>query len=91
MHSHHAVVHLAAVAVVLPTRTHGFAATLGDAGLVHAADGFGMRMLARHDLLAAVSQFLFIPLDRFQEPLQRTGRFPEPQGDRLGRLAMHVG
>jgi len=91
MHSHHAVVHLAAVAVVLPTRTHGFAATLGDAGLVHAPDGLGMRVLAGHDLLAAVTQFLFIPLDRFQKALQRARRFAELQGDRLGRLAMYVG
>lgn len=91
MHSHDAVIDLAAVAVVLPTRAHGFAATFAGAGLVHAADGLGMRVLASHDLLAAVSQFLFIPLDRFQEALHRAGRFPEQQGDGLSRLAMHVG
>jgi hypothetical protein len=91
MYSHHTVIDLAAIAVVLPTRAHGFAATLAGAGLVHAADGLGMRVLARHDLLAAVTQFLFLPLDRFQEPLQRAGHDPELQGDGLGRLAMHLG
>jgi len=50
-----------------------------------------MRVLASHDLLAAVSQFLFIPLDRFQEALQRARRSPELQRDGLGRLAMHMG
>jgi hypothetical protein len=91
MYSHDAIVDLAAVAVVLPPRADGLAAALGDAGLVHAPNGLGMRMLASHDLLAAVSQLLFIPLDRFQEALQRARRFPELQGDCFGCLAMHVG
>jgi hypothetical protein len=77
MHSHHTVIDLAAVAIVLPTRAHRFAATLTDTGFVHAPDGLSMRVLARHKLLAALSQFIFIPLDRFQKPLQRAGRFPE--------------
>lgn len=91
MHSHHAVVDLAAVAVVLPPRADRVGAALADAGLVNAPNGFRMRVVASHDLLAAVSQFLFMPLDRFQKALQRARRFAEPQGDRLGRLAMHVG
>ena len=91
MHSHSAIIDLAAVPVVLPSCAHRFAATLGGAGFVHAPNGVGMRVLASHDLLAAVSQFLFIPLDRFQKALQRAGRFPKLQGDGLGRLAMHVG
>jgi hypothetical protein len=91
MHSHHAVVDLAAVAVVLPSHADGLAAAFGGAGFVHAADGLGMRMVASHDLLTAVSQFLFLPTDRFQEALQRARRSAELQGDRLGRFAMHVG
>jgi hypothetical protein len=91
MHSHHAVVDLAAVAVVLPSRADGLAAALRNAGLVHASDGVGMRVFAGHDLLAAIPQLLFIPLDRFQEALQCARRCAELQGDRLGRLAMHVG
>ena len=90
VHSHHAIIDLAAIAIVLPTCAHRFASTLADAGLVHAPEGFGMRVLASHDLLAAVSQFLFIPLDRFQEALQRAGCSPELQRDGLGRLAMYV-
>jgi hypothetical protein len=91
VHSHRTVIDLAAVAVVLPSRADGLAAALRDAGLVHAPDGFGMRVLAGHDLLAAVAQFLFIPLDRFQEPLQRARRCAKLQGHRLGRLAMYAG
>jgi hypothetical protein len=91
MHSHDAIVDLAAAAVVLPSRADGLAAALGDAGLVHTPNRVGMRVLASHDLLAAVPQLLFIPLDRFQEALQRARRFAQLQGDRLGRLAMHVG
>ena len=91
MHSHHAVVDLAAVAVVLPPHADGFVPALRDAGLVHAPNGVGMRVLASHDLLAAIPQLLFIPLDRFQEALQRARRFAELQGDRLGRLTTHFG
>ena len=91
MHSHDAVVDLAAVAVVLPPRADRLAAALANARLVHAPNGLAMGVVASHDLLAAVSQFLFIPLDRFQKALQRARRFAELQGDRLGRLAMHIG
>lgn len=91
MHSHDAIVDLAAVAIVLSRGAHGFAATLADAGLVHAADGLGMRVVSDHQLLAAVSQFFFIPLDRFEEALQRAGRRPELQGDGLGILAVQAG
>jgi len=91
MHSDDAVVDLSTVAIVLPRGADGVPATLGGARLVHTTEGLGMGVLTSHDLLAAVSQFLFIPLDRFQEALQRAGCFPELQGDGLGRLAMHVG
>lgn len=91
MHSHHAVIDLSAVAIVLPPHAHGLAAAFGNAGLIHATNSLGMRVVASHDLLTAVSQFLFIPADRFQEALQRPRCFPKLQGDRLSRLAMHVG
>ena len=91
MHSHDAIVDLAAVAVVLPPRADRLVAALAHARLVHTPKGLGMRVVASHDLLAAVSQFLFIPLDRFQKTLQRARRFAALQGDRLGRLAMHIG
>ena len=91
MHSHDAIVDLAAVAVVLPPRAHRLVAARANAPHVHPPNGHGMRVVASHDLLAAVSQFLFIPLDRFQKTLQRARRFAELQGDRLGGLAMHIG
>jgi hypothetical protein len=91
MHADDAIVDLAAVAVVLPRRTDGLAPALGRAGLVHAPQGLGMRMVPSHDLLAAVAQSLFIPLDQFQEALQRAGRLAELQGDGLGRFAMQAG
>ena len=53
--AHHTVVDLASVAVVLPRDTDGLVAALGDAGFVHAPEGFGMRVVLGHDLLAAVS------------------------------------
>jgi hypothetical protein len=69
MHSHHAVVNLPAVSVPLPADAHRIFAAFGRARLVHATDGFGMGMVFRHDLLTPVSEFLFIPLDRFEKTL----------------------
>ena len=50
-----AVVDLPSVAVVLPRDTDGLVAALGDAGFVHAPEGFGMRVVLGHDLLTAVA------------------------------------
>ena len=69
MNSHHTIVDLATVAVVLPTDAHGMPAALGRARLVDATDGFGMGMILGDDLLAAISELFFIPLDRFEESL----------------------
>lgn len=69
MHSHHAVVHLAQVAVPLPRDADRVLAALGNPGLVHDADRIGMSVIFGHDLLAAVMEFFFIPLDRFEETL----------------------
>lgn len=91
MHSHHTVVDLALVAVVLPRDGDGFFAALADAGLVHATDGLAMRVILSHDLLAAVSQFLFIPLDRFEKALQGTGLGLELERDGFGVLALQIG
>jgi hypothetical protein len=90
MNAHHAVVDLAAVAVVLATDSHGVLAALGRPRLVHAADRFGVRMLFGDDLLAAISELLFIPFDRFEQALQRPRRRFETQGDGLRRLAVQV-
>ena len=69
MHSHHTVVHFPTVPVPLPADAHRLSAALGRARLVHATDGIGMGMIFCDDLLAPVSEFLFIPLDRFEKAL----------------------
>jgi hypothetical protein len=69
MDAHHTVVDLAAASVVLPRGPDGLSAALGDAGLVHASQGFGMRVVLGHDLLAAISQLRFLPLHRFEKAL----------------------
>jgi hypothetical protein len=69
MNADHAVVHLSAVAIPLAANPHRCLAALGRARFVHATDGLGMRMVFGDDLLAAISELFFIPLDRFEEPL----------------------
>jgi hypothetical protein len=69
MYSHHAVVHFAPVAVPLPPDTHRVVAALGDPRLIHHADRLRVSVLSGHDLLATVVEFLFIPLDGFEETL----------------------
>jgi hypothetical protein len=50
-----------------------------------------MSVLPANDPLAAVSRLLFIPFDRFEEPLQRPRCGLRLQGDRLGRFPVQVG
>jgi hypothetical protein len=69
MNSHHTVLDLAHVAVPLAGGAHCVVATLGCAGFVNAADCLGVRMILGHDLLASISQLVFIPFDRFEESL----------------------
>jgi len=69
MYPHSAVVHFATVPVPLPSDADRVTAALGHTGFVHRADRIRMRVLLGHQLLATVPQSLFIPLDRFQEPL----------------------
>jgi hypothetical protein len=88
MHSHHAVVNLSAIPIPLPTGAHRLFAALGRTRLVHATDGFWVGMVFRHDLLAPVSELLFIPLDRFEKALQCSRRVAELQGNGLRRLAV---
>jgi hypothetical protein len=63
MDPHHTVVDLTPIAVVLPTDPHRLWTALGRSRLIHAADRLGRRMVPGDDLLAAVSEFFFIPLD----------------------------
>jgi hypothetical protein len=69
MHSHHAVVHLAPVAIPLSSHAHRVVSTLGDRGFVHHADRVGVSVLFTDDPLTTIVEFLFIPLDGFEETL----------------------
>jgi hypothetical protein len=69
MHSHHAVIQLAPVAVPLPRDAHRVVAALGNPGLIHYADRVRVSVIFAHDLLAAVVELFFIPLDGFEETL----------------------
>jgi hypothetical protein len=63
MNRHHTVVDFPPVAIPLPADGDGLVAALGRAGLIHATDGVGMSMFLGHNLLAPISELLFIPLD----------------------------
>jgi len=69
MNPDNAVVELPTVAIVLPADTHRILAALRRARLVDAANRLGVGVVFGHDLLAAISQFFFIPLDRLEETL----------------------
>ncbi len=83
MNGNRTVIDLTTVPIPLAIDAHRLLAALRRAGLVHATDGLVMGMVFRDDLLAAVLQFLFIPLDRFEKTLQGPRRGLRLQGDRL--------
>lgn len=90
MHSHHAIIHLSSISVPLPPDADRIVAALGDSGLIHHADRFQMAMISGNDLLATIMEFLFIPLDGFEETLYCSGSFAELQGDALGGFSMQI-
>lgn len=69
MNAHHTVVDLPAAAIPLTTDSHGVVAALARARLVHTTDGLGVGMVFGHNLLASISELLFIPLDRLEKAL----------------------
>jgi hypothetical protein len=69
MHADDAVVNLAATAEPLPPGPDRFDAALGRSRFIDAADGLGVGVLARDQLLALVAEARSIPLDRFQQTL----------------------
>lgn len=91
VNAHHTVLDFAAVPVVLPGGAHGLLAAFGRARLVHAADGFRMRVFGSHDLLTTISQLLFVPFDRFKKTLQRPRRGTEFNGHGFSIFALHIG
>lgn len=69
MHADRTVFDLATIAVVLPTDSGGVRAALGVARFVDDPNRLGMGVILGDDLLAAIPQLHFIPLDRFEEAL----------------------
>jgi hypothetical protein len=69
MHSHRAVVYLAARTAPLPLGSHRVRPTFADSRLVDQSHGLRVRMLRSHDLLTTISQSLLIPLDGFEKTL----------------------
>jgi hypothetical protein len=63
MHTDDAVIDLAATTQPLPRGANGLIAALGRPRFIDAADGLGMAVVARHQLLALVANGPVIPLD----------------------------
>jgi len=63
MHTHDAVIDLAATAQPLPRGADGLAAALGRSRFIDAADCFRVAVVARHQLLTLVANGLLVPLD----------------------------
>ena len=91
MNADHTVVDLPSITVPLARDAHRLLATLRRARLIHTTDGFDVSVLLDHDLLALVSQFLFIPLDRLEKALQRPRHRVKLEGNGLSRLAVQIG
>jgi len=91
MNSDHAIVDLAPIAVPLPGNAHGMFAALGRARLVHTTDGLGMGMVPGNDPLAAITQFFFIPFNRFEKSLHSPWRLLAMQSNSFSVLAWQIG
>ncbi len=69
MNAYNAVVDFAATAEPLSAGANGVIAAFGGARFVDATNRVGVGMFASDQLLAAVADSVFIPLDRFEKPL----------------------
>jgi hypothetical protein len=69
MNAHHTIVDLPTATIPLSTDSHRLVAALARARFIHTTDGLGVGMLLGHNLLASISELLFIPLDRFEKAL----------------------
>lgn len=90
MDSHSTVFNLTAIAIVLSLRSDGMVAALGCAGLIDAPNRVGMSMLLSDNRLTAVTQFFFVPLNRFEKTLQRSRFGIESQRDGLDTFSLHI-
>lgn len=87
----HAVLHFAATAQPLPRYAHGLIAALGRSRFIQATNRLGVEVVADDESLALVANARFIPLDRFEQPLERSRRRAELQGDGLHGLTTQIG
>lgn len=69
MHTHRAILDLAAIAIVLACCTNGVLAAFVSPRLINQANRIRMSVVAGNDLLATIAKLFFIPLDRFQKAL----------------------
>lgn len=90
MHTHDAVLDFAAIAVVLSLNSHRLVAALGRTGLINATDRIGMSMLLGDNGLTSIAKFFFIPLNRFEKPLERAWFRVESKGDCFNAFSMLV-
>jgi hypothetical protein len=84
------VFNFASVAVILAFDTGGVIAAFGRSGFINNADRLGISMIAGDDPLALVTHPLFIPHDRFEEPLERSGRDPLIECHRFGIFSLDI-
>jgi len=89
-HDVDAVLDLAAVAVVLSLDACRVPSAFDSPGFVDAADGLRIGLLGGDKFLAAVAQTFFVPLDRFEESLERSRRYVLIQGNRFDVLPLNL-
>src|SRR4029453_19249764 len=77
-------------ATILPLPAGGLLAGFGMAGVVDDADGLGILVIARDDLLEAITGSGMIPDIAVEELLERTRSEVVEQCDRLDALALQV-
>lgn len=90
MHTHGAVLDLAAIAVVLSLDSHRMVAALGRTGLINGTNRIGMSMLFGDNSLTSIAKFFFIPPNRFKKPLERAWLRIELKRDCFDAFSMHV-
>ena len=90
MNSHHTIVDLATVAIVLPAHAHRMSTALSRARLIDAADRLRVGVISDDDLLAVISELFFIPLDRFEKALQGSWSGFEQECDGFDVFAVQV-
>lgn len=82
------ILDFATVAVVLSFDSDGFLARFGRSGFVDHPDGPRVGLLAGDHLAASPEYFVVVPLDRFEESLERSRCDALLQSDRFDVLSL---